>query len=63
MRKLNLTTKMFMVMVLSLIVVSCSENEPIEIIDTQTQDYEEVAMSAEIDDVQDAFDGFLKHSV
>ena len=56
MRKLNLTTKMFMVMVLSLIVVSCSENEPIEIIDTQTQDYEEVAMSAEIDESSEIMD-------
>lgn len=55
MRKLNLTKQMFMVMVLSLIVVSCSENEPIEI-DTQTQDYEEVELSAEIDEASEAMD-------
>lgn len=56
MRKLNLTKQLLMVMVLSLIVVSCSENEPIDVIDTQTQDYEEVAMSAQVDEASEIVD-------
>ena len=56
MRKLNLTKQLLMVMVQSLIVVSCSENEPIDVIDTQTQDYEEVAMSAQVDEASEIVD-------
>lgn len=56
MRKSNLTKQLLMVMVLSLIVVSCSENEPLDAIDTQTQDYEEVAMAAQVDEASEIVD-------
>lgn len=55
MRKLNLTSKLLMLMVLSIVFTGCSENEPIEI-DTQTQDIEEVAMSAEVDEASEILD-------